>query len=207
MAFVLGEASNSRTSSVELVRRAQAGEEEALARLLERYSERIRPMVRARLGTRLRQRVDSLDILQETFIEAVRLFDGFEMRDESSLLRWLARIAELRVKEAAQRESAAKRDAGREQPLDDSEVGEVLEGELAADAISPSGEVAREEARERIVRCLERLPDEQREAILLRDYAGASWKSVAEALGRPSPGAARMLHARALARLAALYGP
>ena len=53
-------------------------------------------------------------------------------------------------------------------------------------------------------RILERLPEEYRELILLRNYAGASWESVAEETGRPSAAAARMMHARALVELGKL---
>lgn len=195
--------------SIELVRRAQDGEREALDRLVERYYERVRPIVRARLGARLRTQVDSVDILQETFGDAVRMFDRFEMRDDASLIQWLAKIAELRVRAAAQRMNAAKRDPGREVRLDasgDSDGRPQRPHEVAADNPTPSQALARGEDAERVLRCLDQLDELQREAILQRDFAGASWDSIAEALHKPSADAARMLHARALARLAALYG-
>ena len=39
---------------------------------------------------------------------------------------------------------------------------------------------------------------------LLRDYAGADWRTVADECGAPTANAARMMHARALTRLGAL---
>lgn len=194
------------TESIDLVHRAQGGDREALERLIARYYERVRPIVRARVGPRLRTRLDSTDLLQETFVEAVRMFDRFEVRDESSLIRWLSRIAELRVREAVQKMKAAKRDPRREVPIaaGASSASPVVD---PADASpSPSENAVDREDAARFEHCLDRLRDEQREVILLRDFSGASWEDVAEAMGKPSAGAARMLHSRALAELASLYG-
>ena len=46
--------------------------------------------------------------------------------------------------------------------------------------------------------------EQYRELILLRNYAGASWESVAEETNRPSAAAARMMHARAVVELGKL---
>ena len=55
------------TQSLDLVRSAQNGDGGALNLLFERYYERVRRVVRMRLGNKLRQEMDSGDILQETF--------------------------------------------------------------------------------------------------------------------------------------------
>ena len=78
------------TLSLDLMRQAQEGDEAALNRLLTRYYDRVRPIVRARLGKRLRRHVDSGDILQETFETACRTFSRFDVTDEASLIGWLA---------------------------------------------------------------------------------------------------------------------
>ena len=49
---------------------------------------------------------------------------------------------------------------------------------------------------------LARLPADQQEAVMLRIELGLTWPEVATATGSPSPNAARMSVARALARLA-----
>ena len=88
------------TRSVELVRRAQAGERPALERLFERYYDRVRRIVRARLGPELRLRVESVDILQETFTAAVGSFDR-------RLLPMARRLEELKVSEQTKRDLKA----------------------------------------------------------------------------------------------------
>ena len=157
------------------------------------------------MGPLLRERMDSVDILQETFLDAVRMFDRFEVQSESSLIRWLAKIAELRVREAVQKLKAAKRDAAREERFERAGSTESQVVHPAGTGPSPSMEVAGREEKELFEACLEHLPEDYREAILLRDFAGAPWEEVAQALDKPSAGAARMLHARAMAELASVY--
>src|SRR6185436_18440399 len=97
------------TLTLDLLRRAQQGERPALERLLERYYERVRRIVRLRLGPSLRRRLESGDILQETFLAAVRNFARFELRDEGSFINWLAVLAENQIRDAADHHGAQKR--------------------------------------------------------------------------------------------------
>src|SRR5262245_29002800 len=87
--------------TLQLVRRVQSGDRAALQPLFERYYDRVRRIARVRLGAGLRQRMDSGDIVQETFIAALSGFDRFELRDEASLLQWLAVLLENRIRDAA----------------------------------------------------------------------------------------------------------
>jgi RNA polymerase sigma-70 factor (ECF subfamily) len=200
------------THSLDLVLLAQQGDKEALNRLCARYYDRIRRIVRLRLGARLRERVDSGDILQETFLAAVRSIENFEMREEASLINWLSRLAERQIIAAADFHGAKKRDSRRDVSLTgrdgDSQTVSVRLGLEDGRAPRPLDSVADAEEQARVEDCLERLPEEYRELILLRNYADASWESVAEETGRPSPAAARMMHARALVELGKLVrGP
>src|SRR6188508_1792771 len=108
------------TESIELVRRAQRGDRDSLDRLFDRYYARVRGVVRVRLGERLREFLESGDIVQETFAQALASFDRFEVRDEARLLDWLARLAENRIRDAAKVRATQKRDPARVQALDDS---------------------------------------------------------------------------------------
>jgi RNA polymerase sigma-70 factor (ECF subfamily) len=197
------------TRSIELVNRAQDGDDEALNQLFDRYYERVRRIVRLRLGRKLRSALDSGDILQETFTQAVQGFDGFEMRDEASLIHWLSKLAERQIIAAADYHGAKKRDKSREVRLRGpaSQDGTPASGAsfgLAADATAPLQKLTENEQVDIVERCIRDLPEDYRELIILRDYAGASWESVAEQTGRPSAAAARMMHARALIDLGKL---
>ncbi|HKW15479.1 MAG TPA: sigma-70 family RNA polymerase sigma factor, partial [Candidatus Krumholzibacteria bacterium] len=81
-------------------------------------------------------------------------------------------------------------------------VHESLDETLVALDASVVDRVIGEEQMERYQDGLERLTDEQRQAVLLRLEFDYSYEQIAEALGKPSPDAARMMVGRAIAALA-----
>jgi RNA polymerase sigma-70 factor (ECF subfamily) len=191
-------------ATVELVRRAQHGDAAAREALFARYGGRVLAIVRARLGVRLRGNLESGDILQEALLEALRGLERFEMREESSLIRWLAQLVEHRITARASYHAASKRDAPVVPLEGEPSAGVSLASELSAHQPGPATELVAREATDSVQSALAELPERQRELVLLRDYAGASWEEVARAVSAPSAAAARMLHARALVRLGAL---
>jgi RNA polymerase sigma-70 factor (ECF subfamily) len=193
--------------SIDLVKRAQGGDQAALDDLIQRYYPKVRRIVRLRLGRGLRRWLDSEDILQGTFIGAVRTLDRFEMRDESSLLHWLGKIAEHQIKDAADYHYAQKRDGRRQQSLrviPGGDSSDEFQIDLPGDETPPLEGVIDGEQLVAIEAAIPDLREEYREVILIRDYEGASWATVAELLSSPSPDAARMLYARAIAELTRL---
>lgn len=177
--------------TIDLVQRTQAGDPAAREALFARYRERVLAIARVRLSARLRATVESGDILQEALLEAVRGIDRFEMRDESSLIRWLAVLVERRLIATARRESTLKR-SGHPQPLVTDPAGQASE---------PVDELGKLETTDLVHAALAALPERSRELVLLRDYAGSTWESIAQELDFSSPDAARMMHARALVKL------
>jgi RNA polymerase sigma-70 factor (ECF subfamily) len=189
------------TLTFELIRSAQGGDDQALNRLLERYYERIRRVVRLRLGRKLRSRVDSGDILQETLLAALGSFDRFEMKDEAAFLNWLAKIAERQVMAAAHHHGAQKRDMDRQAPLVRRQDGETIGIDVAATGMIPADALGEAEQQQMMEDCLHELAEDYRELIILRDYEGMGWSDIAEMTGRPSADAARMMHAKAMIEL------
>lgn len=192
------------TKTIELVRDAQGGDEIATNRLIERYYERVRSVVRMRLGKKLRRNLDSGDIVQQTFLAAIQQFDHFEMRDEASLINWLAKYAERQITDEADRYSAKKRNVDRQVALDGSgsESGSDPKAfELPDMHTRPMDRAVKNEDRELMEDCMEELPVQYRELIVLRDYVGLSWEDIAKKTGSPSDAAARMKHAKAMLEL------
>jgi len=192
------------TRSLDLMRKAQAGDGDALNRLIARYYERVRPIVRARLGARLRRRIDSGDIIQQTFAAVLKCYDRFDVQNEASLIGWLAKIAERQIHDEHDRQSARKRAPEQEVELDASSAwasGEKLEGSRSE---LPEAPLILDEETRVLEDCLAQLPELYRELVLLRDYAGHSWEDVAKLTGRPSAAAARMMHAQARVELGSL---
>lgn len=196
------------TKTLQLVKRAQKGDEAALNRLFERYFYRVRRVVRARMGERLRRWHDSVDIVQETFLTALRNFEKFEMRNEAAFINYLSKIAENQIRGVADYSEAEKRNSKRDVSLDVMRSGDNAETNAqfdpASECATPSEAVAVEEEQALLDRIVNMLPEKQRELVLLRDYTGHSWAQIAEQTGRPSPDAARVAHNVAKAELVLL---
>lgn len=195
------------SESLVLVRQAQEGDREALNRLFERYYDRIYRIVRIRMGAKLRTVLDSYDIVQETCAVAVRKIGDFQPRDHASLIQWLAKIAENQIHDAKDKMDAGKRDKSREVALDavNAKTGESHPGlQLSGGGPGPSTIVANSELKEIYDACVEELPHEYRELILLREYAGASWEDITEKAQRPNVHAAQEAYRRGQIKLAGL---
>lgn len=192
----------SLTQTIALVHAAQGGDRVALERLLTRYQERVRRIVRLRLGPALRSQLDSGDILQQVLLDAFRSLERYEPLDEAGFLAWLAGIAEHRIRDAADYHGAEMRDPARLQPLEPHPGDSSSPVHPHADqAAAPLESALRAEQVERLEACLAELPEADRELVVLRDYIGLSWAEVAKRVGCPSPDAARMRHAGVLIHL------
>ena len=191
-------------ASVELVRRAKHGDDDALNALLRRYEDRVLRVARIRMGARVRGFMESMDVVQNAYLVAIRKIGGLELRSHSSIIQWLTKIVENQIHDAVDYASAQKRTKEREvhdEAGPGREPGRLAERVPAAGP-TPLEQVSDAELQEIYDACVELLEGDQREAILLRDYTGASWDEVARELGRPSARAARELHRRAQVRLA-----
>lgn len=191
------------TDSMDLVDRHKRGDPAALDLLLRRYQDRLRRIVRIRLGGRLREHLESMDIVQEANIVAARRLADLDVRDHGSILKWLSRIVLNKIRDARDQLDADKRRPEREiLHLDGSPSSGSGAGlPLAADDSLPEERVMRAELREIIDDSVTKLPSDYREVILLKDYYDASWEFVAAELGSPTVHAAQELHRRAWIRL------
>ena len=186
---------------MELIRLAQGGEEQAYGRLFERYYERVHAIVRKRLGQGLRADVESLDIVQDAMVDAVRCFENFELRDEGALTAWLAAIVENKIRGTRKYLYAEKRDRRRDVSFQ--RIAEHLERTKAsafqpeANDTPPPEAFAKRAEIEVLLDSLEALPERYREILMLRDQQGLGWDEIAARLERPSPDAARMMHVKA----------
>src|SRR5262245_53281250 len=88
---------------------ARRGDREAYDRLFARYTDRALLFIEARLGPKLRERLDSHDILQEAYLAAHRDFAHFQYTDDAAFFRWLCRIIHNRIRDAGEYHAAVKR--------------------------------------------------------------------------------------------------
>jgi RNA polymerase sigma-70 factor, ECF subfamily len=168
-----------------LCEQARAGDRQAYERLFALHADRALIFIRARLGPKLREKVESMDVLQDALLDAHRDFAQFEYTDDAAFTRWLCRIIENRIRDLGDYHAAKKR-----QPID----------LPRSNGTGPVTALARKENIETIARALDALSEEHREVLLLRYFQGLSAEETATRMDR-SAGAVRKLAARALAEL------
>lgn len=175
--------------SIELVQRIQDGDRGAWDSLYRRYHDALLFTVRARLGPRLRSRLQSEDVLQSVIKDALGDLARFEPRGAGSLRRWLHACVENKIRARAAYHDAGPR--GREEGMDANL--DTIESQDAAEYYDM-------ERYGRLESALTRLSEEMREAVILRAVEGLSTSEAAEALGK-TPAATSKLYNRAVARL------
>lgn len=175
-------------STASLLTRVRAGDRLARERLVQRYLATLLRWGHGRLPSHARDLSDTGDLVQNTLIKALGRLDSFEPRREGAFLAYLRTILLNEVRGEIRRST---RHPAREPLRDDipSPDPSPVEREVGAEAVRA------------YERALDTLGAEEREAVILRIELGYTHQQVAEALGKPSADAARMLVARAMVRI------
>lgn len=185
--------------TVTLLRRWHAGDQQALAALLERHLAWIHEHVRMRLGPALRQKAESMDLVQDALVDVLRWGPKFTISDDLQFRALLARIVENAIRDQAEHFGAQKRAAAKERGLPGDSV---LDLDPPRGAVTrPSEAAVRQEGAVRIQLALKLLDPEDRQVILLRQEQELSFAAIGELLSI-SEDAARFRFNRALPRLA-----
>jgi RNA polymerase sigma-70 factor (ECF subfamily) len=162
----------------------------------ERYRDLLCVLARQiQLDPRLRRRFDASDLVQETLLKATENWSQFRGGTEAELVRWLQGILENALADAVRKARAQKRDVAQEVALavvvNDSSAG--LQNWLVAADSSPSQRAEREEQLLRVAAALAKLPQDQRDAVILRDSLDTPVRAIAEQLGRSEKAIAGLL--------------
>jgi len=176
-------------TSLDLLERAKGGDRHALDILIARYLPRLRRWAHGRLPSWARDLAETQDLVQETVFKAFTQVERFEIRGEGALQAYLRQALLNRIRTEMRR-------AGR-RPL-----AGALDPQTEDAGPSPLEAAIGREAVERYEDGLSRLRPEDREAIIGRLELGLTNEELADALGKPTPNAARMAVERALLRLA-----
>jgi RNA polymerase sigma-70 factor (ECF subfamily) len=170
----------------ELVLKAKAGDREAFERLACPHLARLRHQVQARMGRRIRSRIDADDVVQETLATALESIGKFAWQGEGSFYLWIAGIAEHIILNAVRKKGWTP--IGIEQPP------------AGPATTTPSKLARRDERFGRLQGGLRRLTTDQRNALRLSREEGLKVAEIAARMGR-SPNAVYKLLARALIEL------
>jgi len=175
-------------STLSLLTRARAGDNEALEELFARYVPLLRRWAAGRLPRRLRDLTDTPDLVQDTMLQVFRNIEAFEHRGEGAFQAYLRQAVMNRIRNEI-------RNAGRRPERIQLDDGAPDDGLSALEAAIGSEAVERYEA------ALQRLNEQERDLVVARVELGLTYSEVAEATGKPSADAARMAVTRAIAHL------
>ena len=188
-----------------LVALAKAGDSSALDQLCKVYGERVRRIVRLRMGRELRSKLDSMDLVQDVLIHALGGLGDFTYKNEGDFVRWLSKIAQNALRDHLDKLHANKRDIHKEIRLKSygSTTGVGFAGPV--NSTTPSSIVSIKEDLDKLEKALDQLKSEYREVIVLTKIEGLSYKEIAEKFGK-SIDAVGMLLSRAMVALTLAYG-
>ncbi len=190
-----------------LVALAKGGDRAALEQLCQVYGERVRRIVRFRMGGEIRSKLDSMDLVQDAFVLALEDLGDFTYRQEGDFLRWLSKIVENRIRDNAKKLHAGKRNIRKEVPLRNRAATAERSSAGAPGPVAtttPSVIVSNREDLDKLERAIDKLRPEYRKAIILRKIEGLSYKEIGDRLGK-SIDAVGMLISRAMVALMSAF--
>jgi RNA polymerase sigma-70 factor (ECF subfamily) len=152
----------------EMISRCQQGDQEALKEIYDKYHKKV---YRIAYGV-VRQREDALDIVQEVFIKLFRSIKNFQGRSHfyTYLYRMVMNTAIDHARKSGKKFASSLDEEGSFEPSDGVEKG-------------PERVFLQKELEERVKRAMDKLPAEQKAALIFRDMEGLSYQEMAEAMG------------------------
>ncbi len=176
-------------SDQDAIRDAKAGDQDAYRILVDRYQGRA-----FRLALRvLRDEDAARDAVQEAFLKAWTALPKFEGR--SSFFTWLYRLVMNQCLDQKRRDKSNRHTAYEEGGVVEAELSDIPPPEVDGVAFAaPAAEVARKELRAQLATAIERLPENARETLILREIEGLSYAEISKALKIPKGTVMSRLH-------------
>ena len=165
----------SALSDQQLVERVQAGDKRAFDLLVLKYQHKIISLV----GRYVKDHHEAMDVSQEAFIKAYRALANF--RGDSQFYTWLYRIAI----NTAKNYLVARNRRPPDVDVEVNEYGDYGSVDVMADVDTPENLMARDQLQDKVFATLEKLPDDLRTALTLREFEGMSYEQIAEVMDCP----------------------
>jgi RNA polymerase sigma-70 factor (ECF subfamily) len=169
---------------------------------LERYRAYLGLLARLQVDPHWRARIDLSGAVQQTLFEAHQIMRDGDGHSPEERLAWLRKSLANNLRDEFRKLHADMRDVRRERSLEAAlgQSSQRLEAWLVATNSSPSERCQREEEAVELALALQRLPEAQREALVLQHWQGWKVAEIAEHLGRTRTAVAGLLK-RGLASL------
>jgi len=178
---------------------ARRGDVVALGRLLEAFRPYLLATANQSLPRALRGKFGGSDLVQETLARAHREFQGLRLDGAGDLRAWLRTILRNVLTDWVRSyRSTKKRSIGQERSIH-SQVGPDVAVIIAREPTPVTNAMRREQVAA-VDAAIERLPDHERQVVLLRHREGLPFDEIGRRLDR-SGEAARKLWARAILRI------
>jgi RNA polymerase sigma-70 factor (ECF subfamily) len=184
----------------DLLHEARTGSLEALGQCLESCRRSLLTLARQELHAELKAKVDAADLVQDTFIEAMRDFTAFRGQSELQLLGWLRGILRHNLSDIARRFEACCRSLSHEVSLPDQLSCAIRARRFMDVSRTICEQLIAQEQQRALDAALQRLPPSYQQVLHLRCSERWSFAEIGSCLQR-SPEAARKLWYRALERL------
>lgn len=159
----------------DLVRRVQLGDKSAFDLLVIKYQHKIVHLV----NRYVKDPSEAQDVAQDTFVKAYKALGDF--RGDSAFYTWLYRIAINTAKNYLL--SRSRRHSDHEVDMQDAE--QVENAPQLKDIETPEHQLMNDQIIQVIKSAIEKLPEEMRIAITLREFEGMSYEEIAEAMDCP----------------------
>jgi len=152
----------------QMISRCQRGDQEALKEIFDKYHKKV---YRIAYGV-VRQREEALDIVQEVFIKLFRSIKNFKGRSRfyTYLYRMVMNTAIDHARKAGKQFVSSLDEEGSFEPSDNVEQG-------------PERMLLQKELEGRVKQAMDKLPPEQKAALIFRDVEGLSYQEMSEAMG------------------------
>jgi RNA polymerase sigma-70 factor (ECF subfamily) len=166
------------------------------ANSVERFRQYLQVLVKLQVDPRLQARVDASGVIQQTLLEAHQTRERWTGWSEPQQAAWLRRILANNLNDELRKLAADRRDVGRERSLDAAleQSSSRLAAWLASEESSPSQKAERHEQALQVAEALARLPEAQRDALVLQHWHGWSLEQIGQHLGRSPAAVAGLLH-------------
>ncbi len=163
-------------------------------------------LAETQLHARLKPKVDASDIVQQTMLQAYQARNQFRGTTDAEKAGWLRTILGNVLSGIAREFGRQRRDISREQSVQAVEQSSLqLQNLLSADSSSPSAALHRHERANQLAKAMLQLTNEQRQAIILKYWQGATLAEIGQELDKSTEAVAGLIF-RGMQKLKDVFG-
>ncbi|MDG1517404.1 MAG: sigma-70 family RNA polymerase sigma factor [Flavobacteriales bacterium] len=159
-------------SDKELVRIYIKGDEIALQELVNRHRSRIYSYILATI----KNKALAEDFFQDTFIKVIQTLKGGKYNEEGKFLPWVMRISHNLMIDYFRKEKRFRKVNGKSRDNEEYDVFSTI----GYEELNMEERLIKAQVKTDVKELIERLPDEQKEVVLLRHYYDMSFKEISD---------------------------